>query len=606
MHKLKIQLQENYKSFKSDFECELNGDLILLSGVNGSGKSQLLDIITQKENGDTSKIISATVELDGQKITHHDILYRSFKNNVDIRECTIAGFESIKKYAEQIYNHYIRCKLNCEDPNLLNYQSSAKQAKRLLISMFGEENFQNKTIAQLAIERVLPIDFIWKVDDIFENQIGEAFFNYACDVKDAKEKAGEDGEKFDYGKLPISPWKELNKLFEDLNFDYRFKDNYFIKKFKINEQPSLYELKSDKTIDYRAKRKLSDLSHGEKAIISLSFASLLGIKKEDKKILVLDEYDATLNPSLTEVFFKVIKKYFIDNGILVILATHSPVTITLSPEGASYYEMFKQNIAPSRIIHVNKSQFTELQGVYKNFYNKISDQPSRVKELEEENKKLKECIKQVEKSNKPSLIVEDTYDYIYKIAWLKLNDIVYQNTEEDIDEKFKAANFEIFGYNGAGSVAGFLRAQNVDINKDKKIVGLLDFDEEGSRQFYFLHNDSFWGKEILGEVTTGLYKKRSDHLCFYALLLPVPDRLKDCISDIRSEDFWSVVEIENLLPENFLRVNNLCKEKKRLGLKYLKPKEDKKPKLWKCLYELDKNSFKDFKPLFDKIEEFFN
>ena len=90
-----------------------------------------------------------------------------------------------------------------------------------------------------------------------------------------------------------APWTKLNKLFSDLNFDYRFKNNYSLNlrgslegEIKIYPHPNL---------DQKEPRNLRDLSDGEKAIISLSFASL---KEEDKnlKLLLLDEYDCYTQP----------------------------------------------------------------------------------------------------------------------------------------------------------------------------------------------------------------------------------------------------------------------------------------------------------------------
>ena len=44
---------------------------------------------------------------------------------------------------------------------------------------------------------------------------------------------------------------------------------------EIDEQPAIYSLKDDGSIDTTEKRALQDLSDGEKALISLTFAVLL-------------------------------------------------------------------------------------------------------------------------------------------------------------------------------------------------------------------------------------------------------------------------------------------------------------------------------------------
>lgn len=64
------------------------------------------------------------------------------------------------------------------------------------------------------------------------------------------------------------------------------------------------------------------------------------------------------------------------------LQTHSPATISLAPEYASFYEVFKKNYSSTRLYQVNKDDYLELQKVNKKFYDKISDQEKRIKELE--------------------------------------------------------------------------------------------------------------------------------------------------------------------------------------------------------------------------------
>lgn len=64
MKKLSVLLNQQYRSFDAGFSCNLEGDLIILSGVNGSGKSQLIDIISQRESHGSKKAISANIKLD--------------------------------------------------------------------------------------------------------------------------------------------------------------------------------------------------------------------------------------------------------------------------------------------------------------------------------------------------------------------------------------------------------------------------------------------------------------------------------------------------------------------------------------------------------------
>lgn len=225
---------------------------------------------------------------------------------------------------------------------------------------------------------------------------------------------------------------------------------------------------------------------------------------------------------------------------------------------------------------------------------------------------MKECLDKVEsienkieEYEKPILVIEDKHDEIYKIAYLKINNIPF--TKENIIEVFKdECFFTIRRAESAGSVAGLLGMNNTDGYEDKKIIGLFDFDKEGSEKFYHLTNQNNWDSIILGDKSTGFYKKRNQHYCFYSLLLPIPERLHYLISPIKEGVFSSFVEIENLLPENILVTNNFVDEKTILGSKYQKCKKGVKGKMTDVLIELNPIDFLDFKPLFNKIKEIFS
>jgi len=444
--KLSLQLNQVYKSFDNGFSFDFTGDLIILSGVNGSGKSQLIDIISQRESQRNRQAISATIKLDSQQITRHDILRRSFKENINIPDLTYAGTETIASHKNNAWSAYENYRLDYNNQNLWDYKESSERAKKILIDKYGEVKFNNKQITQIEFKDTLPSDFVWKSDDIFTNFIGELFFNYALEVYDAKAKAGEEGKKFDPATLPTPPWKQLNDLFSELGFEYRFKDNYYVTSLQINEQPCLYQIQTNGSIDENEARKLADLSDGEKAIISLSFASLSGVKQEDKKILLLDEFDANFNPSLTEIFFKILDKHFLSKGILVVIATHSATTIALAPDNASFYEVFKKSSTQtSRILPVQKDDYAELEIANRAFYTKIANQTQRIAELEKEKTDLQKRINESRQQTKPFLFVEGDIDvqYLNKAAdfypeWKKIL--------EDLELKAKNGKGDLSNY----------------------------------------------------------------------------------------------------------------------------------------------------------------
>lgn len=220
---------------------------------------------------------------------------------------------------------------------------------------------------------------------------------------------------------------------------------------------------------------------------------------------------------------------------------------------------------------------------------------------------LQDAKSRIEEYIKPILIVEDKYEDIYKIAYLKCNNIDF--SAETLNDLFKINSpFTIRRAGGAGSVRGVLNMTTTDGYTDKKIIGLFDYDKEGCENFYLLRNNSEkeWDVPILGKKSDGYFRKRKNHPCFYALLLPIPSRLDGLTSDIIEGQFTSFVEIENLISEDKLIELNCVEKKTVLDKVYYKIKDSIKSKAIDKFINLPTDDFKDFSPLFDKIFDLFN
>ncbi len=93
MNKLNIKLNQDYKQFKSGYDINLNGNLIIISGVNGSGKSQLMDIINGSQSiqpgtnhFDLNKYrIDSSESINNICLNSEEIFRRLFKDK-DIKE----------------------------------------------------------------------------------------------------------------------------------------------------------------------------------------------------------------------------------------------------------------------------------------------------------------------------------------------------------------------------------------------------------------------------------------------------------------------------------------------------------------------------------------
>ncbi len=88
------------------------------------------------------------------------------------------------------------------------------------------------------------------------------------------------------------------------------------------------------------------------------------------------------------------------------------------------------------------------------------------------------------------------------------------------------------------------------------------------------------------------------------MLIPVPEHRKNYAS--KEYGGKSLLEIELLFTDDVLRRLNNIKEEKIVGTDITrKIFAGKKSEFWRKLFDLPKGDFKNFKPLFDKIEELF-
>lgn len=133
------------------------------------------------------------------------------------------------------------------------------------------------------------------------------------------------------GDMPVgdAPWVAFNKIGEMLNF-----------KFELDE-PKIDEKKFDVRLRDKERKVFispDSLSSGEKVIFSLFVAMYTTHTQEHlPSLIIFDEPDAYLHPSLCSTMLRVIQEVFIgEHKIKVIMTTHSPTTVAMLPETALY------------------------------------------------------------------------------------------------------------------------------------------------------------------------------------------------------------------------------------------------------------------------------
>ena len=186
-------------------------------------------------------------------------------------------------------------------------------------------------------------DYVWGEVDPFQQAFGRVFTNYR-ELIHANDRLERYPPPDDPSRrhLPMvefinsfgpPPWEFVNRILEECHLDFRLNNPPMHE--VASYEPKLRKLSSD------IEMRFQDLSSGEKVL--MSFALCLYNAQEGRqakvfpKLLLLDEIDAPLHPSMTVSLLQTIQNVLVkDRGVSVIITTHSPSTVALAPENAIY------------------------------------------------------------------------------------------------------------------------------------------------------------------------------------------------------------------------------------------------------------------------------
>lgn len=329
---IKLVLDTDFKSLKP-LTCDLP-DFVILTGLNGAGKTQLLKAIEEKKMMIADE---SSANLNPKKYVTSQTLA---PNN-----STIVTREQLNAKVLNLWNSYHQ-----------SYLQQIKQNPNIKIeNLFGNNNPQIRVIEKIAKDAAKDIDNL-VVDDFYNfypfqdglDQTDVFYQNFSIFFKRYQDKYDENEyrqylhdkkdqdisymteEQF-YSTFGEPPWDLVNKIIVGANLDYHINNP-----IELNRDAP-FELKLVNNFN-GVEINFSDLSSGEKVLMSLGLAlynSNLDI--EFPKVLLMDEPDASLHPSMSKKFIDVIQNVFVkDKGVKVIVATHSPSTVALAPEEAIY------------------------------------------------------------------------------------------------------------------------------------------------------------------------------------------------------------------------------------------------------------------------------
>ncbi len=325
---MNIKFTGKYKSL-NNFEWLDIPRFAVITGPNGTGKSQLLDLIYNtliNKRGTTERVV-----IEGETIQRNEVTF--LKGEWHLQNSGNISLSTIQQKLESHFNTF--------------RQGNARQDNEQQIRLFyAFQDIQKKsgknrnTITKEEFVDLFP-EILIEQETLLGQKVAEVFYNYRlseiellAEQKTKEEIVAEIGEK---------PWVVLKEILTESKLPFTFnnpstlgfRDSFQLQVInEITNEPVLF----------------NDLSSGEKVLISLVFYLYNSQEKNIfPKILLLDEPDAHLHPTMAQQFINVVKNVLVDKfGVRVIMTTHSPSTVILSPSD-SLFEMSRETprIKPS-------------------------------------------------------------------------------------------------------------------------------------------------------------------------------------------------------------------------------------------------------------------
>lgn len=244
---------------------------------------------------------------------------------------------------------------NDADAKFQQYKNSCSSAIDKAVRRAVGNDANRKELVQLVEQRTgkrLPelddrefiqaVPLTWKTVDMFQQSFGELFSAYQKVrqqnlVNEWRASRGEDIYFLDHTQFLTQygepPWDFVNAILDTARLDFRI--------IKPSEEldrpyrPALMHLINGQELTF------ADISSGEKILMSLALCLYYANDRRQvvryPKVLLFDEVDAPLHPSMTQTLLDTIQETLIErHGINVMLATHSPSTVALAPENSIY------------------------------------------------------------------------------------------------------------------------------------------------------------------------------------------------------------------------------------------------------------------------------
>ena len=538
MEKINLKLPSRYKSLQEGFVWSDIPSFAVITGVNGVGKSQLLEAIKGRGNRDNNRGNNPSIA--------REITSSSGPVNLIFSENTTQSGLSLNGLIEYVNNNdqrllsirnldqqIVGCQSNIDNWRRRHSQSTDRIERLQLeknIRDFDEHirNFQNQKInvniyayeEELSrIARTLRK----KVEDLTEDEIrffAIDNFETLTTVDELTRFVANENLRYMKRVTYLSethqdkereslvaqerPYQTINRIFRQYGFDYFEMLNPFPIDGKLDGEIR-FQGKEGEIIDYNS------LSSGEQAIVQFVIWSYgQDFRGNRLNTMVLDEPDAHLHPSMCKMMVEIFtemsaKKEIGGGGIRIIITTHSPSTVAFTPEGSLF--VMQREADNKRVIRPTTSEAAvEIlsDGIF-TFSRAMSS------------------FTMISTSLKQNLVfVEGKTDVCHFTKAMQI--LGY-----DLDVEF-------FDMHDATTLSNFIKCTPARLFNKKLLIALFDCDAEGEK--------GFKGKDIEIDGVKEITSEQSDGRSFCMKILPPRGLEKYC-------------PVEYLYPRAFLEDNKV-------------------------------------------------
>lgn len=288
------------------------GNFSVITGINGSGKSQFLELIEDQKTN---------IEKFDSNLGN----WLNFKPSIKRIE-----FDRYKPIAPSNTN---LLNIMQEVQNIRNqHNNSHIEFKKLLTKHYA------KPLDKLTDDEITQyIHLANNVENITHIDFSKLFFNYKYNLDENNKLKGEKSQKALSKKKFIAkygeaPWELVNSYLSTLGL------NYYVTQPKIESKITASVKCEFKNKETNELIEINKLSSGEQLFLTF-IGMLLNFMQDLRKpidILLLDEPDATLHPHMIKKFINFLKTESSLKKIYIVMTTHSPTTVALCDNDEIY------------------------------------------------------------------------------------------------------------------------------------------------------------------------------------------------------------------------------------------------------------------------------